>query len=99
MRSGIRRCPMYRAFLGSIVGLSRTHHARGTDLNNWKLNPMPIVTLRGWAFRESEHQQSSRTARLIRLVATTIRGLFAARRRTTSREALPNGDRRHLHSG
>jgi hypothetical protein len=69
-------------------------------MNDWKLNPVPIVMLRGWAFHESQHQRSSRPkARRIRLAATTIRGLFALSRRTTSREALPNGDRRHLHSG
>jgi hypothetical protein len=59
-------------------------------MNDWKLSPMPIVMLRGWGFHESPH----------RLSGITLRGLFALRRRrTTSREALPNGDRRHLHSG
>jgi hypothetical protein len=92
---------MCRVLLGSIVGLSRTHDARETDMNNWKLNPMPVVTLRGWAFHESQHRRESRrtTRRVIRFATNAFRGVVAAGRRTTSREALPNGDRRHLHSG
>jgi hypothetical protein len=72
-------------------------------MNDWKLNPMPIVMLRGWAFHESQDRRktskSRRTTRPVRFGAISLRGLFAAGRRTTSREALPNGDGRDLHPG
>ena len=92
---------MSRDLLGSIVGLSRTHRARETDMNDWKLSPMPIVMLRGWAFHEAPPRRESRrsTRRAIRFAANAFRGLVAGGRRTSSREALPHGDRRHLHSG
>jgi hypothetical protein len=95
---------MYRALLGSIVGLSRTHEAKETDMNDWKPNSMPIVMLRGWAYDESKHPRKTseprRTTRhAIRFGTNAVRRLFAASRRTTSREALPHGDRRDLDPG
>jgi hypothetical protein len=92
---------MYRACLSSIVGLSRTHRAKETDMNDWKLSPMPIVMLRGWAFHEVPRRRESRrtTRRAIRFAANAFRGLVATGRRTSSREAFPQSDRRHLHSG
>jgi hypothetical protein len=72
-------------------------------MNNWKLSPIPIVMLRGWSFQESQHRGKTsepwRRTRPVRLGAFSIRRLLAASRRTTSREALPNGDRRDLHPG
>ena len=59
-------------------------------MNDWKLSPMPIVMLRGWAYDESLNpRRTSKRARPTRRVASlgtaTIRGLFAVSVRTTSR--------------
>jgi hypothetical protein len=73
-------------------------------MHDWKLSPLPIVMLRGWAYHESQHRREiSEATRPWRSVArrgvATIRRLPARGGQPTSREALPHGDRRDLHPG
>jgi hypothetical protein len=38
--------------------------AKETDMYDWKLSPLPIITLRGWGYREQQHRRGiSKTAR------------------------------------
>jgi hypothetical protein len=64
--------------------------ARETDMNDWKLSPMPIVMLRGWAYDETPHRRTTSkharpTRRAARFGTAMIRGLCATIVRTTSR--------------
>ena len=73
-------------------------------MHDWKLSPLPITMLRGWAYHESQHRrevpEAARPWRsVVRRGVATIRRLLATSGRPTSREALPQGDRRDLHPG
>jgi hypothetical protein len=71
---------------------------------DWKSSPLPIVMLRGWAYHEARHQpeipDATRPLRsVVRRGVATIRRLLATSGPPTSREALPQGDRRDLDPG
>jgi hypothetical protein len=73
-------------------------------MHDWKLSPVPIIMLRGWAYHESQHRreipEATRPWRsVVRRGVATIRRLLATSAQPTSCEALPQGDRRHLHPG
>ena len=73
-------------------------------MHDWKLSPLPIITLRGWAYHESQHQrevpEATRPWRsIVRRGVATIQKLLATSGQPTSGEALPQGDRRDLHPG
>jgi hypothetical protein len=73
-------------------------------VHDWKLSPLPITMLRGWAYQESQHRrevpEAARPWRsVVRRGVATIRRLLATSGRPTSGEALPQGDRRDLHPG
>jgi hypothetical protein len=73
-------------------------------MQDWKLSPLPIVMLRGWAYHESQHRreipEATRPWRsVVRRGVATIGRLLPTSRQPTSREALPQGDRRHLDPG
>jgi hypothetical protein len=72
-------------------------------VHDWKLSPLPIVMLRGWAY-ESQHRreipEATRPWRsIVRRGVATIHRLLATSGRPTSYKALPQGDRRDLHPG
>jgi hypothetical protein len=73
-------------------------------MHDWKLSPLPIIMLRGWAYHESQHRrevpEATRPWRsVVRRGVATIRRLVAKSGQPTLREALPQGDRRDLHPG
>jgi hypothetical protein len=73
-------------------------------MHDWKLSPLPIIMLRGWAYHESQHQrevsEATRPRRsVVRRGVAAIRRLVATSGQSTSCEALPQGDRRDLHPG
>ena len=73
-------------------------------MHDWKLSPLPIVTLRGWAYHESPHRREIPEATrpwgsVVRRGVATIHRLLASSGPPTSCEALPQGDRRDLHPG
>jgi hypothetical protein len=73
-------------------------------MHDWKLSPLPIIMLRGWAYHESQHRrkipEATRPWRsVVRRAVATMRRLLATSGQPTSREALPQGDRRDLHPG
>ncbi len=73
-------------------------------MHDWKLSPLPIIMLRGWAYHESQHRREVPEAThqwrsVVRRGVATIRRLVAKSGQPTLREALPQGDRRDLHSG
>jgi hypothetical protein len=73
-------------------------------MHDWKLSPLPILMLRGWAYHESQHRreipEATRPWRsVVRRGVATIRRLLPTSGRPTSREALAQGDRRDLHPG
>jgi hypothetical protein len=73
-------------------------------MHDWKPGPLPIIMLRGWAYQEPQHQREVLEAThpwrsVVRRGVATIRRLLATSGLPTSREALPQGDRRDLHPG
>ncbi len=73
-------------------------------MHDWKLSPLPIITLRGWAYHESQHRREIRQATRpwgsgVRRGVATIHRLLATSGQPTSCEALPQGDRGDLHPG
>jgi hypothetical protein len=73
-------------------------------MHDWKLSPLPIVTLRGWAYHEPQRRREVPEAKrpwrsLVGHGVATIRRLLAASGQPPSRAALPQGDRRDLHPG
>lgn len=73
-------------------------------MHDWKLNSLPTIMLRGWAYHESQHRReipeaTRRWRSVVRRGVATIRRLLATSGQPTSCEALPQGDRRDLHSG
>jgi hypothetical protein len=73
-------------------------------MHDWKLNSLPTIMLGGWAYHEPQHQreipEATRSWRsVVRRGVATIRRLVATSGQSTSREALPQGDRRDLHPG
>jgi hypothetical protein len=71
-------------------------------MHDWKLSPLPIIMLRGWAYHESQHRreipEATRSWRsVVRGAVATIARLLPTSRQSTSCEALPQGDRRDLH--
>jgi hypothetical protein len=73
-------------------------------MHDWKLSPLPIITLRGWAYDEAQHRREIPQAThpwrsLVGHGVATIRRWLARREKPGSRAALPQGDRRDLHPG
>jgi hypothetical protein len=73
-------------------------------MHDWKLSPLPISMLPGWGYHESQHRREipkdTRPWRsVVRRGVATIRRLLATSGQPTSREALPQRDRRDLHPG
>jgi hypothetical protein len=72
-------------------------------MHDWKLNSLPTIMLRGWAYQESQQRreipEATRPWRsVVRRGVATIRRL-ATSGRPTSHQALAQGDRRDLHPG
>ena len=70
-------------------------------MNDWKLGPLPIVSLDRWAYADPDRRPKvpGPRRRVIHRVVVAVRRLVADRPRTRSREALSECDRRDLHSG
>jgi hypothetical protein len=73
-------------------------------MHDWKLSPLPIGMLRGWAYHESQHRREAPEATrpwrsLVGRGVAAIRRLLATSGQPPSRAALPQGDRRDLHPG
>jgi hypothetical protein len=79
---------MCRGLLGSSVDLGRTS-SKGTDMQNWKLDTLPIVMLRGWDYDGSPPRGKAvpkrSVRRAVRRRVTAVGGLLSATSRTTSR--------------
>ena len=95
---------MQPSLLGSNVDSVALTGAKETDVQDWKLSPLPSSMLRGWAYRESQHRrevlEAARPWRsVVRRGVATIRRLVAKSGQPTLREALPQGDRRDLNPG
>ena len=95
---------MYPGLLSSNVDSNAVAGAKGTEMQDWKLTPLPSVMLRGWAYHESQHRWKVREARrpwrsLARRGVATIRRLLATTGPPRSGGALPQGDRRDLDPG
>jgi hypothetical protein len=73
-------------------------------MSDWKLSPLQISMLPGWGYHESQGRREIPEAprpwrSVVRRGVATIRRLLATSGQPTSREALPQGDRRDLHPG
>jgi hypothetical protein len=73
---------MEPSLLGSNVNAVAFTETKETEVHDWKLSPLPIVTLRGWAYHKSQHRRETSKARrpwrsVVRRGAATIRGLLA----------------------
>jgi hypothetical protein len=73
----------------------------GTDMNDWKLGPLPIASLDRWGYSEPRRRPRAPRPRrsVIRRVVAAVRRLVADRPRTPSREVLAQRDGRYLHPG
>jgi len=58
-------------------------------MQDWKLDPLPIVMLRGWEYHGSPRRRKPETERSVRRAVrrrvAVVGGLLAASSRTTSR--------------
>jgi hypothetical protein len=85
---------MSPSLLGSNVDSVALTAPKETDMQDWKLSPLPIVMLRGWDYHEAPHRREISEAirprrSVVRRGVAIIRRLLATSERPTSGEALP----------
>jgi hypothetical protein len=73
-------------------------------MQDWKLSPLPIVMLRGWAYHQAPPPQTTSKPRrprrsVVRRGAAIISGLLTTSWRRRSGEAFPQRDRGDLDPG